>query len=206
MSERTISSRHALDESEFSFCKKVLAKLPAASAYRRVYYFEAPDGLTYESKDAYFKGMVDGVTVAKPVTSKEVSRRATALLSQDHIQSYIAELQNPAVDLARGTLLEQAVLEGNRQAAETILADDDKLGRMDAYEHWLMVMCAVNTEVVVPLPGGGEVAFPLKQMFPKYEDAMPPRDVVVKTIKSLEAYLERDQLATEEVAEEIDHA
>ena len=193
MAHQTVSARHALNDQEFDFCKKYLARLPAATAYRRAFLREDGFGKTFAALDSRLNG------VGPEIDSKEVSRRASALLKQDYIQAYLTEITNPAGDQARGALLEHAVFEGDRQAAIAVLADEDKLGARDAYEHWATIMCAIGTEVVVDLPGGGEIAVPLKGLFPQFADALPPPDVVRKTISTLEAFLVRDGLAEEEV-------
>jgi hypothetical protein len=193
VAHQTVSSRHALSDQEFDFCKRHLAGLPAATAYRRAFLKETGTGATFASLDA------NGNGVGPELDSKEVSRRASTLLKQDYIKAYLAEIANPAGDHARGVLLEKALFEGDRMAAQTILDQEDKLGARDAYEHWATVMCAIGTEVVVDLPGGGEAVVPLKGLFPQFADALPPPDVVRKTIATLEAYLVRDGLAEEEV-------
>jgi hypothetical protein len=190
---RTVSARHALTEQEFDFCKRHLAGLPAATAYRRAFFIEK-GGVTYESIAPNGDG-------ENEVSSKEVSRRASTLLTQDHIQAYLAEITNPAGDQARAVLLEKAVFDGDRQAAQSVVDQEDKHNLRDAYEHWAMVMCAIGTEVVVDVPGGGQVIMPMKALFPQYAEALPPDDVVKKTIKTLQQFLTRHEYQTEKVAD-----
>jgi len=64
-----------------------------------------------------------------------------------------------------------------------------------------MVMCAIGTEVVVDVPGGGQVIMPMKALFPQYAEALPPDDVVKKTIKTLQQFLTRHEYQTEKVAD-----
>lgn len=190
---RHVSARHALTDLEFEFCKRHLAGLPAATAYRRTFLAEAADGKTYASVDA------TGAGVGKPIHSKEVSRRASILLAQEHVQAYLGEITSPAGDRARGVLLEKAMFDGDRMAAQAVLEDEDKAGARDAVEHWAHIMCAIGTEVVIDVPGRGEIALPMKALFPQFADALPPPGVVRKTIATLEAFLTRDALANEEV-------
>jgi hypothetical protein len=94
------------------------------------------------------------------------------------------------------------MFEGDRQAANAILEQEDKLGARDAYEHWAQIMCAIGTEVVLEVPGKGEVVVPLKALFPQFAEALPPDEVVRKTIKTLEEFLGREKFQTEIVPEE----
>lgn len=170
-----INPKHALTIEELNFCKVYLAfgEKNAAEAYRR----------------SFFAGRVKE---APP--PKECSKQATRLLSQDYIAAYIAEIQKTVSDHARQTLSDQVMFGDDgvaRRAAEMILADEDKLGFRDAAEKWAQIMCAIGAEVVYPLDAGHEIAFPLKAMFPQYTSALPPKDVLTKTINSLEGYLQK---------------
>jgi hypothetical protein len=171
MSQRKISAKHALTKEELDFCKKYLAGLPAATAYRRAFFPKLDDG-DPELPD-----------------SKKRSQRAHDLLKQDYIKRYLTEVGEAAAgDNARTLLAERALFDDDRMAAEKILEQEDKLGMQDAFERWAEVMCAIGTEVVVPVPGGGEVVFPLREMFPRFAEALPPVDAIEKTIRTLEDY------------------
>jgi len=172
MADRKISAKYALSPQELDFCKKVLAKLPPATAYRRAFYAKVKDG---------DPDLPD---------SKAISAYSQTLLRQDYIKAYLAEVKGSTVgDHARSLLAERTILDGERVAAELILEQEEKHGLQDAYERWGEVLSAIGTEVVVPIPGGGEVSFPLREMFPRYAEAMPPADVIEKTIKTLDQYL-----------------
>ena len=174
-----IPKKYACSDEEKKFVHSHLAGLNMTEAWRRAF----PDDIDeWEGK----KG--------KKMLNKEMSRRARYLLDQDYIQGYIAELEGSAPgDLARATLTELASLKGDRQAAEKILEQEDKLNFQTGQERWAEIMCAIGTEVVVPLPGGGEVVFPLGSIFPQFADSQPPPDAVEKTIKSLDQFLWADQ-------------
>lgn len=206
-----IRAHHALTEQEAIFCKVYVAfgSKNQAEAYRRGFlvrtrqdrkgkqrwiYVERPDRASYSHDD---------LKDLKEINSKEVSRRAQLLLEQEHIQQGIKEIKGDAGDTARQVLEEQAKFGDGRDAraaAEKILDLEDKMGFRDASERWAEIMCAIGTEVVVPLPGGGEVSFPLREMFPRYEEALPPAEVLQKTEKCLHDY--RASLATKSVTGE----
>jgi hypothetical protein len=192
MSSPKISARHALTDQEFDFCRKHLGGLKPATAYRRAFLVEAKDGMTYASLDAQGNG------VGEAIPSKEVSRRANILLEQDHITAFLTSMDKTAGEHARSVLLEQALFEGDRGSAVKILEDEDKMGARDDYEYWAMVMCAIGAEVVITIDEStGEIVVPMKALFPQYTEALPPDDVVRKTIQTLEAYLTRETLQGE---------
>lgn len=170
-----LSKRHACTEEELEFCHAYVAGLKATESYRR---FMRAEIEKWEGKHN------------KAMPNKEMARRAYYLLSQDHIKGYLKELEGQAPgDLARATLTELASLKQDRAAAEKILEQEEKIGFKTGQERWAAIMCAIGTEVVVPLPGGGEIAFPLGSMFPQFQDASPPAEAVEKTIKSLDQWL-----------------
>lgn len=177
----SISARHALTDQEMEFCK-IYAGFGYTShtdAYRRSFFPPR------KNNDGYLQAHPD---LPSP---KEANRLAKLLLDKPHIQAFLEELKAPAGDRARDVLTEQAHFGSDqiaRQAAVKILEDEDRLGFRDAVEQWTTLMCAIGTEVVVPLPGGGEVAFPLREMFPRFEDPLPPADALLKTEKALAAY------------------
>jgi len=171
----TISPKHALTTQEREFCKKYVAfgKRNAPEAYRRSFLTDEEGNVTR-------------------VAPKEVSRRVKVLLKHDYITAYIDEIDRPPSDHAREVLAEQVLFGEDataRRAAEQILQQEDKLGFRDATEKWAEILCAIGAEVVVPLEDGSEVTAPLKAMFPKYKDALPPEDALRKTIQSLDQYL-----------------
>lgn len=125
---------------------------------------------------------------AKPLTAREVSKRATALLRQEHIGRYLKELRKSGSERAREVLEEQAFFGEDsdaRRAAEKILENEDRMGMRRASEKWAEHMSAIGAEVVVPLPSSVtvegncqdcgrpyrhekrlEASFPVAQMFP----------------------------------------
>lgn len=169
-----ISKKYACTEDEKRFCLAFLAGLNMTEAFRR---FMTPVIEEWEGKHG------------RKMDNKEMTRRAKYLLERHHIQGYIDELTNadPAA-IARMTLVELAAF-GDRAASEKILEQEEKLSFQTGQERWAAIMCAIGTEVVVPLPGGGEVAFPLGSMFPQFADATPPAEAIEKTIKSLDQHL-----------------
>jgi hypothetical protein len=169
---RKVSAKYALTPEELDFCLKFKAGLPAATAYRRAFYADLKDG-DPELPD-----------------SKARSARSQTLLREDYIQRYLAEIEGvTAGDSARAMLADAAQFEGDRVAAQKILEQEDKLFLQDAYERWVEIMCAIGTEVVVPIPGGGEAVVPMREMFPRYAEALPPPAVIEKTMKTLDQYL-----------------
>jgi hypothetical protein len=192
-----ISVRHALTEKEFDFCRIYAAfgEKNASEAYRRSHCVQV--GEMWYEKDS--KGEPIGVwndegkLGSGHLDAKAVSKQATLLLKRDHIASFMEEIRNPTGDHARGALSDQVLFAGDDgqrlKAAQRVLDDEDKLGFRDAADAWAERMCAIGAEIVVPVPGGGEVVFHGKEMFPRYAEALPPRDVLVKTMKSLDAYL-----------------
>jgi len=122
-------------------------------------------------------------------TNKALSARARTVLESEWVVMFMDEQEKEPGEVAREVLVEKAQFEGDRRAAEIIIDQEDKLGFRDAQEKWAEIMCAIGAEVVVPLPGGEEVVVPLKSMFPKYEDALPPPEVIEKSIKALDQHL-----------------
>ena len=184
-----VSAKYALAASERKFILAHLGGLNATEAYRRAFKEDLADKATAKSKKAAGASWDAGVTPVTPIPNKEISRLAKNLLEQDHIQGFVKELEGEGGDHARRLLIEQAALKGDVRAGLAILDQEDKLGFRDAQELWAEVMCSIGCEVVVPLPGGGEVAFVLKEMFPKFAEALPPNDVLVKTMQSLDQYM-----------------
>jgi hypothetical protein len=192
-----ISKRHALSNDELLFVRiySAFGEQDAAEAYRRAFLTQNDDGDWFEQTK---KGEI---RLDKPVDAKKAHTRAAALLAKPHILAYIEELKAGAGDAARQVMADAVLFTDDAtalKAAEKVLADEDKLGFRDAAEKWAEIMCAIGTEVVVPVPGGGEIVFPLGELFPSYREAKPPRDVIEKTIRSLEQY--RDARDAEDAA------
>jgi hypothetical protein len=184
---RRISPRHALTAEEFDFIKKYLAfgKKNGPEAYRRAFLVVGADGHWYA------RGPKDE-PAGDPLTAGEIGKKAAALLAKDYIADFLDELDRPTGDHARDVLAEEVMFGDDRsriKAVERVLDDEDKLGFRDAVDQWAERMCAIGTEVVIPLPGGGEVSFPLREMFPRFAEALPPRETLEKTMKSLDQYL-----------------
>jgi hypothetical protein len=163
----------------------------AAEAYRRSYLLQEEAG--------YFRRGPKGERVGAPLTTKQVSKEANALLKRDHIQDYIKELSVSTSDAARETLADQVRFGDSQEslrAANRILDDEDKLGFRDAAEMWADIMCEVGTEVVVPIPGHVEAdvycphcfeqhhvklpieaTVPMESMFPQYAEKRAKAEV-----------------------------
>lgn len=176
-----ISVRHALDPDELEFCRIYAAfgYQNHTEAYRRAFFPKIRDET--------------GKRVEHPEmpTAKNVNAAARRLLDTAHIQAYLEELRTSTGEIARDVLRDHAQFgddQASARAAIKILEQEDKLGARDATLQWAELMCAIGTEVVVPLPGGSEVSVPFSTMLPQYADAMPPADVLTKTIRALEAY------------------
>jgi len=197
--KRRISNRHALLDNELVFVRIYVAfgQENAPEAYRRAY-------LAYDndSEQWYPKAANGNPELTKPpIDPRACYRKAKTLLDQAHVQAYIAELQESAGDLARQQLADTMLFTDDSlsmKAAERVLDDEDKLGFRDAVEQWAEIMCAVGAEVVVPVPGGGETVFALRELFPSYKDAAPPIAVIQKTIESLNDFA--DALRVREAA------
>ena len=191
-SESKISARHALTEQELDFCKRyeAMGRKNHTEAYRRAFWPR------YKDSDGRWV-LPEHQDLPPP---KEVSRRATRLLDQDYILAYLEELRQTAGDRARDVLSEQVQFEVGRpaaQAAAQILQQEDKLGFRDAVEKYAEIMSAIGAEVVVPAPGGGEVSFPLREMYPRFSESLPPADVLLKTENALREYREKVEAADE---------
>jgi hypothetical protein len=161
-----VSARHALTDEEFRCCK-IFAGFGfknATEAFRRVY---GDTNKTGQSAKNFFE--------------------------REHIITFLEELKGTGPDAARAVLEDQARLGDTaairRQAAEMILDNQDKLGIQDAAERFWEIQAAIGAEVVVPIPGGGEVTAPVRDFFPKFDFPLPPPDVLYKTICSLDQYL-----------------
>ncbi len=181
-----ISSRHALTEQELAFVRiySAFGHTNATEAYRRAYLGQDDDGNWFDLS------RTGDLRTDKPVTAKAAQNRAAALIRQDHIAAYIAELKGQAGDHARQTLTDAVLFTKDQtalKAAEKVLQEEDKLGFRDAVEQWGEILAAIGTEVVVALPDGREAVVPFGRLFPTFEGATPPPDVITKTIKTLEA-------------------
>jgi hypothetical protein len=194
-----ISRRHALNDKELAFVRiySAFGGQNAAEAYRRSHLAEDEDGNWYEH-DKRGEPRLD-----RPVDAKAASKRAAALLAQDHISGYLEEMKLGAGDHARQQLADAVLFTDDTtalKAAEKVLADEDKLGFRDAVQKWAEVMVAIGTEVVVPLPDGREAVVPLGSLFPQYATAMPPVDVIEKTIRTLQAFKEQVERGSADAA------
>lgn len=182
-----ISKRHALTDKELSFVRifSAFGETNAAEAYRRSHLGQDDDGNWFELRQN------GELREDKPVNPANASKKAAALLVQPHISGYLEELKQAAGDSARQQLADAVLFTDDStalKAAEKVLADEDKLGFRDAVEQWAEIMVAIGTEVVVPVPGGGEVVFPLGQLFPQFAASRPPAEAIEKTIRTLQAY------------------
>jgi hypothetical protein len=185
MANRKISARHALEPEEKRFCTVYAAfgEKDAAEAYRRAW----PDEVWEFNSD---RGRYD--KTKSKLTAKEVSARASRLLALDYIQDFLKELRGAAGDHAREAIQEATVLGDERQrlvAAEKVLNLENELGFQDDTERFWEISAAIGDEVVVPVPGGGEVIVPIREMFPRFDAVLPPADVLGQTIQSLDQFL-----------------
>jgi hypothetical protein len=182
-----ISPRHALTDAEFAFIRIYAAfgKKNAPEAWRRAFCVLGADG------EFYLKGP-NGEPTGDPLSSKTQGARANTLLGQDYIQGFLDELERGVGDQARDALAEEVAFgseQARLKAVQRVLDDEDKLGFRNAVDAYFERACAIGAEVVVPLPGPGAVVMDLRQMFPTFAEALPPPDVLVKTMKSLDQYL-----------------
>ena len=150
-----ISAKHALTPEEIEFCKVFIGfgSKNHTEAYRRAFLKRRPDSTYAERWEA---GTDPDLILALPeVSPKDVTRRAKAVLKQDHIERYLEEILRPPGDEARSVLADQARFgsEGaSRKAAEEILKQEDKLGFREAVDRWAEIMVEIGAEVEVPLP------------------------------------------------------
>lgn len=121
-----------------------------------------------------------------------ISTEASQKLRSPLIQAYVLELRGMDAETAKRVLLEDAILNDNAKSAEKVIEQEDRLKFRDAVEAWAELLCAVGTEVVVPL-GENEVSFPLSEMFPKFRGATPPPDAIRKTMRSLDEHLYKSE-------------
>jgi hypothetical protein len=182
---RKISARHALDEDELKFCTVYAAfgETNAPEAYRRSHPQECFKWNTETGKWDKNEPLL---------TAKAVGQRAMRLLEQDYIVDFLKELKAPPGDSAREVFTEATLLgndSGRLKAAEKVLDLESDLGFQDAVDRFFHIACAIGDEVVVPLPDGGEVSFPMREMFPRYDDPLPPAEVLYKTLQSLDQFL-----------------
>lgn len=182
-----ISTRWALTQQELDFCRIYagFGYTNATEAYRRAFFPDIRDPDTQQWREDPAK---------KGITAKAMQGRAAQLVGQTYVKKFLEELQVSGSDRAREILLEQAQFGDpatQNRAARDILAQEDKLGFRDAVEQYANIMCAIGAEVVVPVPGGGEIVIPFKEMFPRYREAMPPVEVLEKTERSLREYREK---------------
>lgn len=128
-------------------------KRDAAEAYRRSFLRKNARGEWVDSPRGSGLPM-DQVNTAEVLSPKDCSKRASALLRQQHIQDTLAELERSPSELARKTLADQLLFGTEREktkAVERVMAEEDKLGFRDAAEKWAEIMCDIGAEVVVPL-------------------------------------------------------
>jgi hypothetical protein len=189
-----ISRRYALLPEEIDFVKRWVAfgETNSADAYRRSHLKQGRRGEWHEVT-------ADG-TLAEIIPARECSRRGKHLLNQEHVKDFISEVKGNTGDHAR-QLLGDTTLFGSEQqafrAATKVIDDEDKLAFGDAVERHAEVLCAIGTEVVVDLPGGGEVCVSLGELLPQWKEAVPPVDAIQKTIRTLEQWVEREQQDTD---------
>ena len=127
-----------------------------------------------------------------PSPRKKLHNAASALTLKPHIVAELERLDKTTQELAQDAI-EDALKFGDAgekaRAADQAFKQMERMGRAEAAEIWAETLCAVGTDVVVDLEDGRSVRFPLKEMFPRYEDAMPSSDAIRKTMKTLDQML-----------------
>ena len=176
-----LNPRHALSQREIMFCRIYVAQGNAkgGDAYALSFYPEA-----YKEGEWHVH--------PKLPTKDRLTKLSSGLLGRRPVAEYVDFLSNTDAGSAARDVLHESALVGDgadaQRAAARILDMEDKLGARDATERYAEMMCAIGAEVVVPIPGGGEAVMPFKEMFPQYSEALPPADVLDKTIRALEGY------------------
>lgn len=146
-----ISARHALNDEEMRFCRifAAMGGKNQAEAYRRA-FFRPQDGWTDDADAAERDPALKEIPAAKTV-----SKRAETLLKQEYIVAYLEELKMDPGATARAVLFDQAATGDDtsaRRAAEQLIAQEDKIGIVDAAVRWAEIMCQIGVPVKVPLP------------------------------------------------------
>ena len=150
-----ISTEHALTSKEVEFCKVYVAfgYKNHTDAYRRAFCIVRQDSTFVEPPAPH---MSDQEIRSLPtMLPKEMNRKASTLLKQDHILAYIDEIAKSAGDHARRVIADTARFgkpSERMRAADAILAAEDKLGQRDAVERWVEILCEVGADIEVPLP------------------------------------------------------
>lgn len=158
--ERAISIRDVVEPEELKFVQTFLAfgEKEAAEAYRRAFmrrrpnkrteWIEAPKGDGIPLEQLADEGQYPAYT------AKEISKKANALLRQEHLQLVLAELKKNTDDLARQVLRDQALFgrpQDRVKASERIFSEIDRLGFREAVERHFEILCQISADVVVPL-------------------------------------------------------
>lgn len=164
-----LSARSALTSEEDDFLLKVHAGHTQAEAYRRA--FKDTRGFDPEDKRGH-------------------SRKASELLKQEYMQRALAELSRSAEELALQVYHDQLLTgKGNALlgAAKSIIEQEAlKAAKTDQERFWQIA--AACGAVVKTTVGEEEVTIPLRDLMPKFKDAVPPQDVQRKTARSLEEW------------------
>lgn len=189
-----ISVRHALLPEELDFCRRHVAlnEQNPKEAYRRSFLVRGSGTIVGPaSEHGWCDKDSEGGPLGEPLTAGEINKRVKKLLAQAHVQSYIEELKRSGGELARQNLLDTVLFgdpNAQARARDTILQEEDKLGFRDAVAQWATIMCAIGTEVRIPLPDGTEAAVPLARLMPEEIDFRAPEAVRKKTAASLRAF------------------
>jgi hypothetical protein len=185
MAKNQISVRRSLTDEEVKFCVTYsgFGEKNATEAYRRGFPEEC---YNYDAERGRYQRNVE---ILDP---GNVQARASRLLKQQHIIAFLQEMRGSRGDHARSAIADEALL-GNGaaqlKAAERVLELESDLGFQEDVERFWEISASIGDEVVVPVPNGGEVIIPVKEMFPRFDDVLPPADALFKTLQSLDQYL-----------------
>lgn len=178
-----LSARLALSTEEHQFLIRVAAGLPQTEAYRRAF-------------ESQLKR--DGKMDDKPYHAKQASN----LLKQEYMQRALAELEGNAQEMAAQAYRDQMVIgKGNAVlgAAKQILEYEALQASKDDQERFWLIAAACGA-VVRTRVGDEEVVVPLRDLMPKFKDAVPPQEVQRKTAAALEDWYKK----LEERSRELD--
>lgn len=167
-----LSAMLALSPEEKRFCIAHAAGLPITESYRRAFHKEI-------DKDHLSDGAI--------------AQRASRLAKATHIVAALAELEQSAADRALQVYNDQMLL-GNGSAvlgaAKAVLENEALQQARSDYERFLSIAAACGA-VVKTRVGDEDVTVPVRELFPKFKDEVPPQHVQAKTAKALGAWYDK---------------